>query len=565
MSIISSYKNLLRRSPLARTLSWVVLLVFIALFIKGVSHNVKRMPAIQKITPLIGSPGDEMVITGSGFGSARGTSYVEIAGSRVTSSAYKIWTDTKISFDIPANVQDGLVIVGTSAGRSEPAFFANEIGIPVAVRMDPGTSVPSISSVSHETAVIGQIITINGSNFGTARGISEIYFTANRDDVTSHTEDSGDRSSVFIAANEADFDYVSWSDSEIQVRIPDGAASGSFYIETNHGSSGTKKINVEYPSGKKQYENRRTYVIQVAADVSNHIAEQESSISLYIPKPVLSSFQPYAELNEVYPDPFIVDDPFDMIHKKQLNQIVNNKQRFSQTYVVSAYSVRSNINAAKVRPYKDRTSPFYSRYTSSDSCVQLENSAIPLLLDSICGKERNPYKAAQMIYKFFIENYEISDKVRSGDASFLDLVRRKKGDAYDFAVLFTALCRQAGIPAVPVAGVLVKDKTSVVPHWWTELYFEGYGWFPVDVSLADGLEFTAFKSVENVQEFYFGNMDSQHIAFSRGFHQIKQSALNSKIVYRPRTYALQSVWEEAGDATSSYSSLWNNPMILGIY
>ena len=60
-------------------------------------------------------------------------------------------------------------------------------------------------------------------------------------------------------------------------------------------------------------------------------------------------------------------------------------------------------------------------------------------------------------------------------------------------------------------------------------------------------------------------MDSQHIAFSRGFHQIKQSALNSKIVYRPRTYALQSVWEEAGDATSSYSSLWNNPMILGIY
>lgn len=564
MSIISAYKHLLRKSPLVRTISWIVLVVGLVFFIRAVSHNVKRKPVIQTIDPLIGYPGDEMVVSGSGFGSSRGTSYVEIAGSKITSSAYKTWSDSRITLILPSNVQDGLVVVGTSAGRSEPAFFANEVGIPVAVRMDPGTSVPVISSVSHESAVTGQTITINGSNFGSARGISEIYFTANRDDVANY-EDSGDRAGTFIAASESDFDYISWNDSEITVRVPDGAASGSFYIETNHGSSGTKKINITHPAGKKQYENRRTYVIQVAADISNHVSTQESSISLYIPKPVVSSFQPYAELNEVYPDPFIVDDPFDMIHKKQLNQIVNNKQRFSQTYVVSSYNVKGNINSAKVAGYKDKTGAFYTRYTSSDSCVQLESTAIGLLLETISGKEKNPCKIAKLIYDYFIENYEISDKVRTGDISFLDLIRRKKGDAYDFAVLFTALCRQAGIPAVPVAGILVQDKSVVTPHWWTEIYFEGYGWFPVDVALACGLEFTPFKQIEDVKEFYFGNMDCQHVAFSRGFHQIKQSSLNSKIVYRPRTYALQSIWEEAGDATSSYSSLWNNPIILGIY
>ena len=183
----------------------------------------------------------------------------------------------------------------------------------------------------------------------------------------------------------------------------------------------------------------------------------------------------------------------------------------------------------------------------------------------MCGKEKNPYNVAKLVYNYFISNYEISDKVRTGDISFLDLIRRKKGDAYDFTVLYTALCRQACIPAVPVAGILVQDKSEVKPHWWTEIYFEGYGWFPVDVALACGLEFNPFKAIEDRQEFYFGNMDCQHIAFSRGFHQIKQSSLNSKIVYRPRTYALQSIWEEAGDATSSYSSLWNDPIILGIY
>ena len=566
MSIISSYKNLLRQSPLARTVSWIVLLAGVVFLFRAVSHNVKRKPNIQTINPLIGAPGDEMVITGSGFGSSRGTSYVEIAGSRITSSAYKVWTDSKISFILPSNVQDGLVIVGTSAGKSDPAFFANEIGIPVAVRIDPGSSIPTIASVSHDAAVIGQVITITGSNFGSARGTSEIYFSANRDDVAVFADGgNGDRNGTFIAANESDFDYVSWNDSEISVRIPDGAASGSFYIETNHGSSGSRKININYPSGKKQYENKRTYVIQVAADISNHVATQESSISLYIPKPVITSFQPYAELNEVYPDPFIVDDPFDMIHKKQLNQISNSKERFSQTYVVSAYNVKSGINPLKIKEYRDKSSAFYSRYVSSDSCVQLENSAIQLLLDSICGKEKNPYNMAKLVYNYFISNYEISDKVRTGDISFLDLIRRKKGDAYDFTVLYTALCRQAGIPAVPVAGILVQDKSEVKPHWWTEIYFEGYGWFPVDVALACGLEFNPFKAIEDRQEFYFGNMDCQHIAFSRGFHQIKQSSLNSKIVYRPRTYALQSIWEEAGDATSSYSSLWNDPIILGIY
>lgn len=565
MRLLTSYKNLLRRSPLARTISWIVIVAGMIVFFKAVSHNVKRKPFIHEINPLIGFPGDEMVITGSGFGQAKGTSYVEIAGSKITSSAYKTWTDSRITLILPANVQDGLVIVGTAAGRSEPAFFANEVGIPVAVRLDPGTSVPSIESVSLDTAVVGQLVTITGSNFGSVRGTSEIYFTANRDDVSNYAEDSGDRSGNFIAASEADFDYVSWTDSEISVKIPDGAASGSFYIETNHGSSGTRKININHPCGKKKYEGRRTYVIQVAADISNQVASQESSITLYIPKPVLSSFQPYAELNEVYPDPFIVDDPFDMIHKKQLNQIINNKQRFSQTYVVSTYSVKSNVVPAKIGKYKDTSGAFYARYTASDSCVQLENSAISMLLETIRGKERNPYKTARLIYDYFVENYKVTDRTRTGDVSFLDLIRRKKGDAYDFAVLYAALCRQAGIPCVPMAGILVQDKSEVSTHWWTELYFEGFGWFPVDVAIACGLEFSPFKPVEDVKEFYFGNMDSQHIAFSRGVHQIKQSSLNSKIVYRPRTYALQSIWEEAGDATSSYSSLWNNPIILGIY
>lgn len=570
MSLFKSYSSLLRSSPLVRTASWLFILAAAFAFFSLISIKAKKKPSIEFISPSIGSPGDEMTICGSGFGETRKTSYVEIAGSRITASGYISWSDEKIRIVLPPNVQDGLVTVGTSAGISEPAFFVNEAGIPAAVRELPGTSLPSISSILPERNVqTGQKVTISGSNFGSARGTSKVYFTANREEsatfLSEQDSDSQQKFSLYIPASEADFDYVSWSDSEITVRIPDGADSGSVFVETSRGSSSPKKISVEFPAGKKQYANRRTYVVQIAADISNHVSSQESSVLLYIPKPAVSSFQPYVQLNEVYPEPFILDDEHDVIHKRQLNQITNNKQRFSQTFVVSAYSVKDGFRKKGMQAGYSTESPLYIKYVSSDACIPSDAAAVLQLLESIAGKERGPWKKAKLIYDFMTSSYAVSEKVRNGDISALDLIRKKRGDAYDFAILFTALCRAAKIPAVPVAGILVNDKNDVAPHWWTEIYFEGYGWFPVDTALGAGLSFSPFIETGSLQEFYFGNLDNQHIAFSRGWKQIRQSSVNSKIVYRPRTYALQSVWEEAGDATSSYSSLWNNPVIQGIY
>ena len=84
-------------------------------------------------------------------------------------------------------------------------------------------------------------------------------------------------------------------------------------------------------------------------------------------------------------------------------------------------------------------------------------------------------------------------------------------------------------------------------------------------ALAAGLPFNSFTTIENPAEYYFGNQEGQHVAFSRKVNSLKPSLLNSRTVYRPRTYALQSIWEEASNATASYSSLWNDPVIVGIY
>ena len=559
MNFKNPFFTLIRRSPAVRFALFFGLIALIIFGSAFIGKQTQKKPVISRITPVIGLPGSTMTIYGENFGKVKDSSYVEISGSKINAQNFSFWSDTKIQFTIPDNVSDGLVIVGNSSGRSAPAFFANENRIPVAVRPDPQTTIPVVSSIT-DSAQIGDIITITGKNFGTARGNSKVFFTANRDEISLDNTFEN-----FICASENDYDYILWTDGEISVKVPDGAASGPVYVMTSKGSSEPVRTAISFPAGKKSFNNKHTFVVQITADVSTGNAANEAFITLYMPRPAESSVQPSVNLNEYYPEPLIKDDPKDIIYQKSINSITNHKQRFSQTYVISSYSMNSNIILAKITGYSDTKSVLYNAYTTPDFCIPSNNETVIELKNHIIGKEKNPYKKALLIYNYLLDNYKLESKVRTGDASVLDLPRRNSGDAYDFAIMFTALCRAAGIPAIPCSGILAESSSVTHPHWWAEIYFEKFGWFPVDPALGSGMEFTPFVPVENPRNYYFGNIDCQHIYFSRGWNQIRASLTNSKTVYLPRSYALQSIWEEASDETSSYSSLWNPPSINGIY
>ncbi|MCR5217206.1 IPT/TIG domain-containing protein, partial [Treponema sp.] len=104
MNIFHLYKQLLKRSPAVRILSAgaIILLALGATALIG--KNVNRKPLITSIDPTLGSPGDIMTIKGNFFGNSRGTSYVEIAGSRITAQGYIEWTDNQIQVLLPASV-----------------------------------------------------------------------------------------------------------------------------------------------------------------------------------------------------------------------------------------------------------------------------------------------------------------------------------------------------------------------------------------------------------------------------------------------------------------------------
>lgn len=563
MSFFSSYKRLLKTKPIIRFVSFIsfVAIAIIASFLFGKENSKK--PVITSIDPPIALPEDILSIQGSNFGDRRDNSYVSIANSRITNSKYLVWTDTEIQVKLPSNVQDGLVTITTPAGVSTPAFFANKSSIPTTVRQDPKATTPVIQAVYQESgsddAYIGQTVTISGINFNTSRGTSNVYFTANREN------DSKEEN--YITANPINYDYEYWSDDEIKVRIPDGAKTGFVYIETERGKSEPFPINISFPAGKKTFSNSRTYVLQTSVNLQPETENKDALITLYMPRPQITSFQPEVTTNTISPEPLIQDDIFNIIFQDSLDKAVNTNTTYSATHIVQTYSVSTNIIPNKVPNYSDKTKILYKSYMSPDEGIPSLNPKVTELKDIIIGKAKNNYDKAKLIYDYMVNNFKIintADAINS-EESPVDLISNKEGDSYDFAIIFTALCRAAGIPAVPMGGVLINTQYTTKNHYWTEIYFERYGWFPVDTALGAGMEYEPFVEVQDKKAYYFGNIDNQHIAFCRGWNQIKPSFNNRRSVKRPRSYALQSIWEETRGTEANYSSLWNAPAIIGIY
>jgi len=569
------FSLLFRKYPLFRTVLYALVIAAALGIVSVVTKQVKKSPSIEDINPAVGSAGDTMTIKGSNFGSVRDNSYVELSGRRITASGYVDWSENEIKIIIPSNVQDGLVNVVTSSGKSKPAFFANEAGIPVEAPLDTVSSLPVISSISPSSASVGESIVVTGMNFGSVRGNSFVLFSANREDAASGEDDSPS-----IAANEDEFDYESWSDTEIRVRVPDGAASGTVTVKTDKGGSGMKKFDVKTPVGTKKYSHGKTYAIRLNEDVDSIASKNAFSITLRVPRPIVSSFQPSVELYECSSEPLVANFNNTLIHQIELQKVEKGKSeadsskkfKFSQDFVVASYSVETKINSRSVKDY-DKNRVMFKKFSSPDSLVQSGDPEIVEFAKRVVGKEKNRYQQAKLVYDYFVANCTLLNYQRESTSSPKDLILssnsdgKSAGDAYDFSVVYASVLRALQIPCVPVAGILVSADSSSKNHWWNEFYIEGFGWVPVDIALGKGLEFEPFRecAVDDAESYYFGNIDNQHVAFSRGWNEIRQSLVNGKTVYRPKTFAFQSIWEETSEGSVNYSSLWNNPIVTGIY
>ena len=169
-------------------------------------------PRISSVSPQTVRTNTVVTVSGSNFGSSRGSSSVRIGSVTIPSSAFTSWSNTRIRFRVPTNVRSGNVTVRTSAGTSN------------AIRLE--ITSPYLASVSPSRVKLGDRLTLTGTNFGSRRGSGYVLFTPN----------------VWPTSSS---DYVTWSDSRIVVKVPAGAQSGDVKVVTEAGTSGAKRIVVE--------------------------------------------------------------------------------------------------------------------------------------------------------------------------------------------------------------------------------------------------------------------------------------------------------------------------------
>ena len=554
MSQNKGFSYTFRKYPLFRAFLAFLFIVLAITAAAIILHQTKKIPVINGLNPSVSESGELVTISGQNFGTMRSDSFVELGGNRLVSSAYSTWTDEQIQFIVPYNTNDGLLYVITPDGRSNPVVFTCRTTIPVPVKPDAETLLPSIASLNLNQAAVGTVVTISGKNFGSLRNSSKVLFSA----AAGKAKDT-----AFITCSESDSDYLFWSDQEIQVRVPDGAETGYVWLETGKGQSNRLPFTVTTTQGNKNYKDERIYLLELTSDITNVISTEQGIITLYMPYPPENSWQRISELTETTPEPVIENYLNTIVYQIPVKNGITQKTAVKAVYKVHVWSVETSI-PAKAAKQANSPSDYYAAYTRADNLVPSADEAVISLASEIVGKEKGTYNRAKLIYDYLTEELQLLNGTRPAESSVLDAISTKQADSYDMAIMFAALCRSLEIPAIPVSGVLVHDNLTTENHWWNEFYLDSVGWIPVDPGLGAG---KAFDSVpeEEAQAWYFGNLDAQHIAFSRGFNTIKSAQQSGKKVYRPKTFALQSVWEEASADTTSYSSYWSPVIVQGVY
>jgi transglutaminase-like putative cysteine protease len=507
-----------------------------------------RQPLIHAIDPRIGIMGEILTISGEHFGNTREESYVTISGVTPITSSYLEWTDTRIQVRIPEFGDSGLVSVYRNNKKSNAALFSNRETMPLVIRGEDTGIGPRVLSVEPAAGRIGAAVTIRGSGFGASREESGVFFA-----------------DASVEVSETEFGYELWSEREIRVRVPDGAVGGNLTVHTNRGNSRPVFFDIPETPGTKTYLDKRNYAISYSVDIRAAEAESPNRLYLWLPRPVKSASQRNVQTLSRSAEPFIENYRGTTLFQLQDVQSGANSG-ITLSYLVEVYAVETNIPANVIGGRAD-SSPITAAYTAPTPQIPSDDPRIKERSAAIVGREQNPFAKARRIYNYLLAEGGIQwEPIREAPLPGpREALEAKQADPYTAAMLFCALARAAGIPAIPVSGILLDRNRTFGCHFWAEFWVDGFGWTPVDPALGAGAAPASFISRADRANYYFGSLDNQRIIFSRGFTNLSRMDPRGRIGIRERDYALQNLWEEAVGGLTSYSSLWSDVTINGIY
>jgi transglutaminase-like putative cysteine protease len=502
--------------------------------------------------------GEPLTIKGANFGRERDVSYVTIAGAQPTGTSYLDWKDNEITIKVPEFSEAGLVYAHVKGRKSNGMLYANQATLPIQTVETVNGQGPRIASITPQTGAIGTLISITGTGFGNNRGNGDVFFSWDAKKPVSAPAEA--MFQEYIEASQSDFGIELWTEREIRVNVPDGAVSGNVEVRTTKGSSPPLFIDLPNRPGAKTLHDKRNFIVSVSVNVKTGATEIPNTLYLWVPHPAASAAQRNTEMLSSSMEPFVENYRGTSLFKLD-NLAASGETQLSLIWKVEVYSVETAIRPQSIR--QEANSPARDAYTRSAAQLPSDDARVKSQAAAILGREQNPYTKAQRIYEWMLREFVFRSEPTGGD--IFTALEKKQADFYTAALVYCTLLRSSGVPCLPIAGVLVSRNRQTMNHWWAEFWIDGFGWIPVDPVMGAGVVPAQFGDHPDRANYYFGNIDSQRIAFSRGFSNLAQMDPRGRTVTHGRSYSLQNLWEEAVGGIESYSSLWGDITITGMY
>ncbi|MFP4362961.1 MAG: transglutaminase domain-containing protein [Spirochaetia bacterium] len=548
----NKFKQILKKTAL------IPIFIFLLLLITyGVTYRLTgQPPIIDSITPRTATPGEVLVVTGDNFGAERSSGFVSISNVIPTASSYIEWTNTQISVRIPPDASSGLVYVETMNGKSEGVLFTNTDQIPTVVSGPVRPGMPYIESIEPESTPVGNAITILGNNFGINRESSRVLFS-----WVPGSQAGSSESNEFIQGRAVNFDYIYWSDREIQVRVPDGASSGNILVRTPRGESNSLFFEVSAPYGNKIYNSKRTYAMNYYINLTVTEAEPSAGLNIWLPNIYISPEQRNLQIISESPEPLFPDLHGLIMHSFE-NISAPMTTRVQRSVLFDRYAVETQIQPSDFNyATYDTESSFYENTTDSDEYIILSDR-IRRIAPGIMGNVSNPYWKARRSYDYVLARLEFDPDTEGIDIE--SAIDNRRGNSFHYSALFCAVLRASGVPARPVSGIIIKDNQLAQRHHWAEFFLPNFGWVPADPAIGDSQSLENFELPEDASEYYFGNIDSRRIAFTHGIARARKIDPYGEIVNVQSPFSLQNIYIEE-IRTIDYEIQWEDPVIMGIY
>lgn len=226
---------------------------------------------------------------------------------------------------------------------------------------------------------------------------------------------------------------------------------------------------------------------------------------------------------------------------------------FSVSYSFISAGQYFDPDFMKPLPY-DRESKLYKKYTSEEPPHICFTEKVKNIADSIAGSESDPFVILRKYYRWFTQNIPWTGALEYSIIPVIPeyVLDNGRGDCGMQTFLLMSMLRYKGIPVRWQSGWKLPPGAKNL-HDWCEVYIEGVGWIPVDISYS-----LQYSENSKLREFYISGIDSYRLIVNDG---VNGTLVPAKRFLRSEPYDFQR-GEVEWSGGNLYFDKWDYEMII---